>query len=119
MPDDHAKDVSETKLDRVLGTGYGIFSGEHARNAVLRFSPSAARWVSQEQWHSRQEGCFDEAGYYQLTVPYTNATELVMDILRHGPNVEVLQPISLRQHVEHQLAETTRLYFHAPSRQLP
>ncbi|HIM71245.1 MAG TPA: WYL domain-containing protein, partial [Gammaproteobacteria bacterium] len=119
LPDDHAKDVSETKLDRVLGTGYGIFSGEHARNAVLRFSPSAARWVSQEQWHSRQEGCFDEAGYYQLTVPYTNATELVMDILRHGPNVEVLQPISLRQHVEDQLAETTRLYFHAPSRQLP
>ncbi len=119
LPDDHAKDVSETKLDRVLGTGYGIFSGEHARNAVLRFSPSAARWVSQEQWHSRQEGCFDEAGYYQLTVPYTNATELVMDILRHGPNVEVLQPRSLRQHVEDQLAETTRLYSHAPSRQLP
>ena len=119
LPDDHAKNVSETRLDRVLGTGYGIFSGEHTQNAVLRFSPSAARWVSQEQWHSRQEGYFDEAGYYQLTVPYTNATELVMDILRHGPNVEVLQPSSLRQHVEDQLAETTRLYSHAGSRQLP
>ena len=42
-----------------------------------------------------------------------------MDILRHGPHVEVLQPSSLRQHVEDQLAETTRLYSHAGSRQLP
>jgi predicted DNA-binding transcriptional regulator YafY len=103
----------------VLGTGYGIFSGERTRNAVLRFSPNAARWVSQEQWHSRQEGYFDEAGYYRLTVPYTNATELVMDILRHGPDVEVLQPRALRQQVEDQLAETTRLYSLTPSPQLP
>ena len=119
LPDDHAKHVSETKLDRVLGTGYGIFSGERTRIAVLRFSPNAARWVSQEQWHSRQKGYFDGAGYYRLTVPYTNATELVMDILRHGPDVEVLQPRALRQQVEDQLAETIRLYSLTPSSQLP
>ncbi|NCW58056.1 MAG: WYL domain-containing protein, partial [Gammaproteobacteria bacterium] len=30
---------------------------------------------------------------------YKHETELVMDILRHGPNVEVLGPASLRQSV--------------------
>ena len=42
-----------------------------------------------------------------------------MDILRHGPDVEVLQPRTLRQQVEDQLAETTRLYSLTPSPQLP
>jgi predicted DNA-binding transcriptional regulator YafY len=38
-----------------------------------------------------------------LRVPYANETELVMDVLRHGGEVTVLAPESLRTAVQVQL----------------
>jgi len=76
---------------------------------VLRFTEERARWVSRETWHSEQESYFDEEGRYVLTIPYSNDTELVMDIMRYGAGVEVLSPDSLRKKIikciEHALAQ--------------
>ena len=44
----------------------------------------AARWVADEHWHSKQEGRFLPDGRYQLKLPYSNAKELLMDVLRYG-----------------------------------
>ena len=105
-----AKDVTELELEKVLGTGYGIFAGEHTKEAVLRFSAEAARWVAREKWHSRQEGEFNEDGSCTLTIPYADETELVMDIMRHGADVEVLAPDTLRQAVHRRLSDAAAQY---------
>lgn len=105
-----AKDVTEAELEKVLGTGYGIFAGEHTKEAVLRFSAEAARWVAREKWHSRQQGESNEDGSYTLTIPYADETELVMDIMRHGADVEVLAPDSLRQAVHRRLGDAASQY---------
>ena len=110
VEDQKAKDVTEAQLEKVLGTGYGIFAGEHTREAVLRFSPEASRWVAREKWHSRQRGELNEDGSYTLTIPYADETELVMDIMRHGADVEVLAPDSLRQAVHRRLGEAASRY---------
>lgn len=94
-----AKDVPEAELDEVLGAGYGIFSGRDVEWARLRFTPERARWVASERWHSRQKGTFEPDGSYLLEVPFSQPQELVMDILRHGAAVEVLEPASLRNKV--------------------
>jgi predicted DNA-binding transcriptional regulator YafY len=39
-----------------------------------------------------------------LEVPFTDARELTMDILRHGSHVEVLMPESLRTAVKAEVA---------------
>jgi len=95
----HARDVPEKTLDAVLGSGYGIFSGRRVAWAKLRFTPERARWVALEQWHPKQRGKFLRDGRYQLEVPYADDRELVMDILRHVPEVEVLAPASMRDAV--------------------
>ncbi len=82
-----AKDVAEKTLNAQLGAGYGIFGGEPTHTVVLRFTPARARWVARERWHPEQQGAFDAEGYYVLSVPYADATELVMDVLRHGTAV--------------------------------
>ncbi|HCX88038.1 MAG TPA: transcriptional regulator [Gammaproteobacteria bacterium] len=105
-----ARDVTEAELEKVLGTGYGIFAGEHVKQAVLRFSAEAARWVAREKWHSRQHGELNEDGSYTLTIPYADETELVMDIMRHGADAEVLAPDSLRQAVQRRLGEAASQY---------
>ncbi len=99
-----AREVPEKDLDAVYRAGYGIFAGREVQKAVLRFSPQAARWVASETWHGAQKGYYDEQGFYILEIPYSVDTELIMDILRHGPQVEVLKPPQLREKLREQLS---------------
>lgn len=105
-----ALDVDETELDRELSAGYGIFSGAATQLARLRFTPERARWVAQETWHPQQRGAFDAEGYWCLELPYADDRELLMDILRHGPEVEVLAPESLRERAALALAAALARY---------
>jgi predicted DNA-binding transcriptional regulator YafY len=81
------------------GTGYGIFSGAAVQTAKLIFEESASRWVANETWHPQQVMTPLPEGRMQLEVPFSHSQEILMDILRHGPNVEVVAPRSLRSEV--------------------
>ncbi len=105
-----AREITDHTLDETLGAGFGIFSGRRTENAVLRFSPVRARWVSRETWHSEQDGHFELDGAYLLTVPYSDPRELVMDIMKYGADVEVLAPASLRERVANEIAAASELY---------
>ena len=102
--------VPERDLDRHYASAYGIFAGEPKEVAVLRFSPERARWVSEEAWHPRQEGRFLPDGTYELRLPYGDPRELLMDILRHGAEVEVTAPEALRRAVADELARAASRY---------
>lgn len=105
-----AKAVPDRELDEVLAAGYGIFSGRATTWATLRFTPERARWVAAEQWHPKQRSRFEPDGSYVLELPFSDHRELAMDILRHGPHVEVLEPPSLRAVVKEQLAAALARY---------
>lgn len=105
-----AKSVARRELDGFIGNGYGIFSGDKVRWAKLRFSSERARWVSRELWHPRQKLTHDHQGALYMEVPYTDMRELVMDIMRHGSHVEVLEPAELRQGVARELRATLHQY---------
>jgi len=101
--DKPAIEVPDGELDDVLGSGYGIFAGKKVQWAQLRFTPERAKWVAAESWHPKQRGSFDEHGYWLLELPYADSRELVMDILRHVPEVEVVGPVGLRVAVREKL----------------
>jgi predicted DNA-binding transcriptional regulator YafY len=105
-----ARDISETELDEHFASGYGIFGGKADKTATLRFTSERARWVADEEWHPAQKGTFQPDGSYELLIPYLDPRELVMDILRHGPHVQVIEPPALRDEVKRQLAEALKLY---------
>lgn len=98
-----AVDVPEAELDAHLAGGYGIFSGQAKARATIRFSAKAARWVADEHWHSKQEGRHLADGRYELKLPYSNARELLMDVLRFGPDAEILEPVPLREQLRSML----------------
>ncbi len=106
--DRRVKSVRDRDLDAELGAGYGIFAGRSTRKAKLRFSAERARWVADEVWHPKQKGGFDEDGRYVLEFPYSDDRELMMDILKHGPEVEVLSPLELRARVAEVHARAAR-----------
>lgn len=92
-----ALDIPEAALDVHFASGYGIFAGSAQHTAVLRFTPERARWVAEERWHPEQQGRFLEDGRYELHIPYSDPRELVMDILKYGPDVEAAGPEGLRR----------------------
>jgi len=104
MLDMPAIDVAEAELDTRLGSGYGIFSGTDVTWATLRFTPERARWISAEQWHPAQRSRTEADGSFIMELPYSDPRELVMDILRHGADVEVLAPQALRDAVTRTIA---------------
>jgi predicted DNA-binding transcriptional regulator YafY len=106
-----ADDIPEAKLNEVLATGYGIFSGKDVEWATLHFTAERARWVADERWHSKQKGKFLKDGTYELKVPYSDHRELIMDILKHGQYVTVAGPESLRQIVAETLRASIANYF--------
>jgi predicted DNA-binding transcriptional regulator YafY len=101
--DERANEVDESELDAVLGAGYGIFAGREVQWATLRFSAERARWVAAERWHAQQHGRWDAEGRWVLSLPFADRRELVMDILRHMPEVEVLAPEDLEADVQSRL----------------
>ena len=101
--------VADDLIDAHLGSGFGIFSGDSEEWAVLRFTEHAARWVADAQWHPKQIGQWRE-GRYELHLPYANPTELVMEILKYGAEVEVVSPASLREEVIKRLGAALEKY---------
>jgi predicted DNA-binding transcriptional regulator YafY len=95
-----AIDVDENELTDLLASSYGIFAGKPKAWATLRFSAHAARWVADAHWHSLQQGAWLPDGRYDLKLPYSNSRELLMDVMKYGPDAEVVAPLPLREEMK-------------------
>jgi predicted DNA-binding transcriptional regulator YafY len=113
--DEAALDRDAPELDAHLASSYGIFSGAPKAWATLRFSAHAARWVADEHWHSQQQGERLPDGRYELRVPYSNSRELLMDVLKYGPDAEVVAPVPLREEMKILLQLALGAYHGAPA----
>ena len=112
MQDAKARHVAVKDLEAQLDAGYGIYGGGDAKLkwATLHFNADAAQWVASEEWHPRQKVCWLPDGRYELQVPYSDATELTMDILRHGDSVEVVGDKALVASIGTRLKKAAGLY---------
>ncbi len=103
------RQVDENHLQRYISASFGIFSGEAKHWAVLRFSAQRAEWVADEQWHPDQISQW-KGDKYELQIPYSDERELLMEILKYGPDVEVIAPEELRNKVHQYLQQAMQHY---------
>jgi proteasome accessory factor C len=89
MLEQFAEIIDAQLLEEFLISSCSIFRGIAQNIAVLEFSKSRAKWVADENWHPKQEGEWLDNGKYQLSIPFNDSRELIMDILKHGTKVEV------------------------------
>lgn len=104
------KDMAVKTVQAAMDAGYGIFAGAQREWAVLRVEPQAAQWMSREEWHPEQRGHWLADGAYQLELPYVDATELAMDLMRQGDEVTVLAPPALRLQMQERLQRAAARY---------
>lgn len=105
-----AKAFPREQLEDYYASAYGIFSGKAEHLAKLKFTPERARWVSDERWHSEQTGRWLEDGSYELTIPFSDHRELLMDILKHGRHVEIIAPEFLREAAQQEILSMAEIY---------
>ena len=107
---DPAKSVAKKLIEEIVGRDFGIYSGENRKLAKLLFTAKQAPWVRSETWHADQVGESTEDGGFLLSVPYSDPRELVLEILRYGPDVRVLAPTALQQEVAQRLRAAADQY---------
>ena len=111
-----AKHVAVRELEAELDAGYGIYGGAGGKLkwATLVFAADAAQWVANEEWHPQQKSRWSDGtpgeGRYELQVPYSDPTELMMDILRHGDSVSVAGDKALAAAVAQRLRSAAAQY---------
>ncbi|HEX4871575.1 MAG TPA: WYL domain-containing protein, partial [Nevskiaceae bacterium] len=98
-----ALDLPQARLDPELGASYGIFAGAPVAWAELEFSARAAEWLAEENWHPQQQDQRLADGRLRRRLPYSREEELLMDLLRQVPEVQVLAPASLRDALRERL----------------
>jgi predicted DNA-binding transcriptional regulator YafY len=102
--------VDDQELQANFAQSYGIFSGRAVHQVKLKFNPQRARWVATELWHPDQKGSTLPDGSYVLEFPYNQDHELLMDIMKHGSAVEVLEPPELRNKLIAEVHQNLALY---------
>ncbi|HRI18593.1 MAG TPA: WYL domain-containing protein [Burkholderiaceae bacterium] len=106
--DQRARDIPLKTVEAEFDASYGIFGGRAAGMATLVFDAEPAQWVAQEVWHPAQRGRRLEDGRYELSLPYADATELLMDVLRYAGQVEVQGDAPLAQAFAARIAAAAR-----------
>lgn len=107
---DAAVSIEVKRIDELIGGDFGIYSGGERQWAKLKFTAVQARWVEAEIWHPEQKTTVNEDGSLVMEIPYSNSKELMLDILRFGPDVMVFEPPSLRQAVKERLQKASSQY---------
>ena len=108
--DQPAQEVAMKNVESEMDAGYGIYAGGTRRWAVLVFDAQAAPWASREEWHPEQQGRWLDDGCFEMRLPYVDDTELVMDLLRQGEQVRVVEPAELVQAVRQRLRAAAMQY---------
>lgn len=89
---------------------FGIFQNRQSFDVVLRFTPERSRWVRGEVWHEAQREEIQDDGSLVLTIPASHEVEIMMEILKHGSHVEVLEPGWLREKVVREISLMVEKY---------
>ena len=101
---------SREEWQPLLQNTFGIFQNRARFDVILRFSPDRSRWVKEEVWHEGQADRLEDDGSLIRSIPASHETEILLEVLKHGAQVEVLEPKWLRDKVIDEMKATIIRY---------
>lgn len=95
---DEASDVPDDfDLKEFLGNAWAVFRGDQPYHVELRFTPAAARIVTETKWHHTQQANFSRNGSVTLEFEVDGLEEILHWLLAWAGRVRVVQPLELQQ----------------------
>ncbi len=89
---------------------FGIFQGGSPVRVILRFNAYRARWVRDEFWHADQTIKEEADGSILLSFMVTDFREVKLRILQFGADVEVVEPVELREEILEEIGRMVKVY---------
>lgn len=93
-----------------LHGAFGIFQGGSPVHVTLRFNAYRARWVRDELWHADQIMKEQADGSLLLSFVVTDFREVKLRILQFGADVELIEPVELREEIRMEISRMIELY---------
>jgi len=88
------------RIDQHLENAIGIVPGDKVETVRLRFSKNMARTALETRWHHSQTSARQRDGSVIVTMKLAkDSWELVRFVLGYGAEVEVLEPVTIKQKV--------------------
>jgi len=97
-------------IQKHMQSAFGIFKGKPKDIVTLRFSPWKACWIKGQVWHKNQKEKLLKDGSLELTFPVSSFAEIMMVVLSHGSDVEVVKPKALRTLIREEAKRIAHLY---------
>lgn len=89
---------------------FGVETYEAVQKIVLEFSTKQGNYVKSFPLHQSQR-ILEENGETVLLEIQIHAThDIMMELLKYGSNVKVIEPINLQNEMKHKISEMTKLY---------
>lgn len=99
----------DLNIRKLLASSWGIFTGD-AISIVLKFSPYVTRRVKESVWHISQLIEDTPDGGCQLSLQVNSSLEITPWIRSWGPDVEVIEPITLRNEFKKWAGQLNKIY---------
>ncbi len=99
----------DLNIRKLLASSWGIFTGD-AISIVLKFSPHVTRRVKESVWHISQLIEDTPDGGCLLSLQVNSTLEITPWIRSWGPDVEVIEPITLRDEFKQWASELNTIY---------
>ncbi|WP_166831353.1 helix-turn-helix transcriptional regulator [Thalassoroseus pseudoceratinae] len=99
------------KIERFLGNAWALIPERGRRTrVVLRFQPMVAKNVAEVRWHKTQQIFWNDDGTLEFQVVVDGLTEIRWWILGYGAQVEVLEPLQLRNNIRDSIEQMRQIY---------
>lgn len=97
---------------QILQNAWSIVFGEETTHVVLRFAPSVAERVRETRWHpsGRPTDDPDKPDHLRYTLDVASTLDLLPWIRSWGADVEVVEPLTLRDDIAATVQKMSRLY---------
>ena len=89
---------------------FGIETYEPAQKIVLNFTPNQAKYIKSLPLHPSQEIIFEDANNCHFTYFMHPTHDFIMELLRFGAKVKIIQPEALKNIIVKQINEMRQIY---------
>ncbi len=94
----------------LLRSCWGVMYGGKTERVVLRFTPQVSRRLKETVWHPSQQVVDCKGGGCEMRLEIAHPEEMTYWIRGWGPQVEVLEPAWLREHMCEEAQQVSRVY---------
>jgi len=89
---------------------FGLYKGKSTKQVTLRFTPEKSKWIKGQIWHKDQKVTPLKDGSLEISFPVSDFSEIKREILKHGDQVEVIRPRTLRDLIRGEAEKIAKIY---------